>query len=51
MINNRLKEINKIISYCQRVGINLILLEGAIEKEFEDLLHASLITVVPKVKI
>jgi hypothetical protein len=34
MINNRLKEMNKIISYCQRVKINMIFLEGNIEKEF-----------------
>lgn len=51
MINNRLKEMNKIISYCQRVKINMIFLEGNIEKEFEDLLLASAITVIPRVKV
>jgi hypothetical protein len=36
MINNRIKELKKIISYCERVKINLIFLEGIIEKEFDD---------------
>ena len=51
MMNNRLKEMNKIISYCQRVKINMIFLEGGIEKQFDDLLVNSQITVIPKVKV
>lgn len=51
MINNRLKEMHKIIGYCQRVKINMVFLEGNIEKEFEDMLLASSITVIPKVKV
>lgn len=30
MINNRLKEMNKIISYCHRMKINMIFLEGVV---------------------
>lgn len=51
MMNNRLKEMQKIISYCQRVKINIIFLEGGIEKEFEDLLLGSSIIVIPRVKV
>jgi hypothetical protein len=51
MINNRLKEMKKIISYCERVKINMIFLEGSIEKEFDDEFHKSGITVIPKVKV
>ena len=32
MINNRLKELKKIISYCERAKINMIFLEGIVEK-------------------
>jgi hypothetical protein len=29
---------NKLISYCQRSKIDMIFLEGTIDKEFEDML-------------
>lgn len=51
MLNYRLKEMNKIISYCQRVKIDIIFLEGVIEKEFDDMLFNNNITVIPKVKV
>ena len=41
MVNNRLKEMNKIIGYCKRVHVNMIWLEGVIEKEFEDMLQTN----------
>lgn len=34
MISNRIKEMNKLISYCQRSKIDMFLLEGTIDKEF-----------------
>jgi hypothetical protein len=32
MISNRIKEMNKLISYCQRVKIDMLFLEGTIDK-------------------
>ncbi len=51
MISNRIKEMNKLISYCQRVKIDMLFLEGTIDKEFEDMLNQNEIVVIPKVKV
>lgn len=32
IVNNRTKEMGKLISYCERLGVNVIFLEGSIEK-------------------
>jgi len=41
----------KLISYCERLGINFIFLEGSIEKECDDKFLSAGITVIPKIKI
>lgn len=41
----------KLISYCERLGVNVIFLEGSIEKECDDKFMAAGITVIPKIKI
>lgn len=51
MINNRIKEINKLIAYCQRTNVDMIFLEGTIDKEFEEMLAEHGIVVIPKVKV
>lgn len=32
IVNNRMKEMNKLISYCERMDINVVFLEGNLEK-------------------
>ena len=46
-----MKEMNKLISYCERMNINVIFLEGNLEKECDDKFFASGITIIPKIKI
>ena len=41
----------KLISYCERLGVNIIFLEGSIEKECDDKFSSAGISVIPQVKI
>ena len=51
IVNNRIKEMNKLISYCERMSISIIFLEGNLEKECDDKFFSSGITIIPKIKI
>jgi hypothetical protein len=51
IVNNRSKEMSKVISYCERLGIRLIFIERSIEKECENGFLRAGITVIPKIKI